>query len=311
MDIPKTTEMRLSIVRKLDPIIADQCLKHIEQRYNSNIENFWGNVSIWLKFVKAAIDLIEYAKSNHDLDVTYDWSDFDKHPNCSIAKQALISYTSKFFIKDMDIIFLKYKQLIYKDEFGDNNIEEFTNYFFNKYYPRYESNIYSFKEELKVFCDKEWVDSILISETCGHVVHNLFDMLNDKLTDDDSVGIDLEKDAITPYEYEKLIASQFNQLGWDAYATSGSGDQGADVIVEKDGLLFVVQCKMYSQPVGNKAVQEVSSAKDYYDAAGAVVVTNNDYTKSARQLADSQNVWLIHDSQIASWCLMIEEALED
>ncbi len=46
-------------------------------------------------------------------------------------------------------------------------------------------------------------------------------------------------------------------------------------------------------------MQEVSSAKDYYAANLAIVVTNNSFTKSARQLAEVQHVYLIHHSQIA------------
>lgn len=113
-----------------------------------------------------------------------------------------------------------------------------------------------------------------------------------------------------PYEYEHLIARKLCELGWDAYPTSGSGDQGADVVAEKLGVRFVIQCKLYSQPVGNKAVQEVSSARDFYDAAGAVVVTNNDYTKSARQLAESQTVWLLHDSQLEDFTNSVDEMIE-
>ena len=84
----------------------------------------------------------------------------------------------------------------------------------------------------------------------------------------------------------------------------------ADVIIEKYGYKFVVQCKLYNQPVGNKAVQEVTSAQSYYEAVGAVVVTNNEYTKSARQLAESQNVWLLHDSQLAEWDSLMNDIIK-
>jgi len=79
--------------------------------------------------------------------------------------------------------------------------------------------------------------------------------------------------------------------------------------MQKEGFTYVVQCKLYNQPVGNKAVQEVTSAQAYYEAIGAVVITNNDYTKSARQLAESQNVWLLHDSQLAEWNSLIDDII--
>ena len=58
----------------------------------------------------------------------------------------------------------------------------------------------------------------------------------------------------------------FTLLDWETFVTPQSGDQGADLIIEKYGLKFVVQCKFYSNPVGNKAVQEVIAAKGFYDA---------------------------------------------
>ena len=121
---------------------------------------------------------------------------------------------------------------------------------------------------------------------------------------------DINESICSPYEYETSITNAFSNLGWIAFQTKGSGDQGADVIIEKYGYKFVVQCKLYNQPVGNKAVQEVTSAQSYYEAVGAVVVTNNEYTKSARQLAESQNVWLLHDSQLAEWDSLMNDIIK-
>ena len=101
----------------------------------------------------------------------------------------------------------------------------------------------------------------------------------------------------------------FALLDWETLVTPKSGDQGADLIIEKYGLKFVVQCKFYNNPVGNKAVQEVIAAKGFYDAWGAIVVTNSDYTKSARQLAESHGVILLHDSQILEWSQLVDDEI--
>ena len=117
--------------------------------------------------------------------------------------------------------------------------------------------------------------------------------------------VDEQKDY---HEYESIVSNMFEILGWDTLITPKSGDQGADIIIEKYNMKFVVQCKLYSQPVGNKAVQEVIAAKGFYEAFGAIVVTNNDYTKSARQLAESHSVILLHDSQILEWNNIFDES---
>lgn len=108
----------------------------------------------------------------------------------------------------------------------------------------------------------------------------------------------IQKKSKNPLDYEKQIALQLKQLGFNAHATKGSGDQGADVLADKKGVKFAIQCKMYSKPVGNKAVQEANAARDFYKCNYAVVVTNAGYTKSARQAANACDVILLNENQL-------------
>ena len=103
---------------------------------------------------------------------------------------------------------------------------------------------------------------------------------------------------ISPLNYEKQIMILLKRLGFNAKNTKASGDQGADVLADKNGIKFAIQCKMYSKPVGNKAVQEVNAARDYYKCDFAVVVTNSSYTPAARKAAKACGVILLHDSQL-------------
>jgi restriction system protein len=107
-----------------------------------------------------------------------------------------------------------------------------------------------------------------------------------------------EVDNMDPYEFESYCAELLRKSGFDAYATQGSGDQGVDVKADKNGEKWVFQCKLYSQPVGNKAVQEVIAGRGYEDANKAAVVTNNGYTKSAKELAQATGVLLLHYTEL-------------
>lgn len=224
----------------------------------------------------------------------------------AIIKNFLIDkgYLSKLIIK--------HKQLIYKDEYGDWNhddwIREVKKFTEKRSYEIYEQLkektpqvLVNSLVETEYWHDYIFEDEILTSEMweCVNLIVE-FEMF---MTDEPDNELEIVED---PYEYERLISERLCELGWDAYSTSGSGDQGADVVAERLGMKFVIQCKLYSQPVGNKAVQEVSSARDFYDAVGAVVVTNNDYTKSVRQLAESQNVWLLQDSQLEEFTGLVD-----
>ena len=111
-------------------------------------------------------------------------------------------------------------------------------------------------------------------------------------------SMDINK--MTPYEFEGYCAQLLAEAGWSARATQGSGDQGIDVIGEKDGKKAVFQVKMYSSPVGNKAVQEVIAGRAYASADLAYVVSNASYTPSAIELASKADVKLLHYSQLST-----------
>ena len=64
------------------------------------------------------------------------------------------------------------------------------------------------------------------------------------------------------------------------------------MIAYKSGVKYGIQCKYYSAPVGNKAVQEAYSGARFYDCDRAVVMTNHTFTKAARELADKLEVEL-------------------
>lgn len=94
-------------------------------------------------------------------------------------------------------------------------------------------------------------------------------------------------------DFELFTVDLLKKNGFEeAKATQGSGDYGIDVIAKKDGISYAIQCKCYSKPVGNKAVQEAYSGKSFYDCMIAVVFTNNYFTKAAKETAQRTNVLL-------------------
>lgn len=107
-------------------------------------------------------------------------------------------------------------------------------------------------------------------------------------------------DNITPAEYEGYCANQLRGSGWTVFQTKLVGDQGVDLIAENDGMRVALQCKLYTSPVGNKAVQEIAAGKVHHRAMYGVVVTNNRYTDAAKALAASNNIHLLHHSELTS-----------
>lgn len=95
-------------------------------------------------------------------------------------------------------------------------------------------------------------------------------------------------DRMEGHEFEYWCASLLRRIGFvNVIVTQGSGDQGVDVLAEKDGIRYAIQCKCYSKDLGNKPVQEVNSGKlmpEYHCQIGAVM-TNRYFTKGAKALA--------------------------
>lgn len=94
-------------------------------------------------------------------------------------------------------------------------------------------------------------------------------------------------------QYERSCAKYLSSLGYkNITLTKASGDQGIDIIATKGSLKYGFQCKYYSGTVGNDAVQQAFSGIAYYKLDKAVVITNNDFSSSARKLAEEVNVLL-------------------
>ena len=111
-------------------------------------------------------------------------------------------------------------------------------------------------------------------------------------------GTSASVETMTPLDFEQHCADLLRQAGWQVQTTKASGDQGADVVAIKGGRRAVLQCKLYSRPVGNGAVQEAAAARDYYKADVAAVVTNAGFTAAARDLAQATRVRLMAPEQL-------------
>lgn len=76
--------------------------------------------------------------------------------------------------------------------------------------------------------------------------------------------------------------------------TPDNQDFGADLVIDTDdNKRIIIQCKRYASNISIDAVQEVYSAKDYYNADMAVIMTNARFTPAAIKLAQKTDVVMI------------------
>lgn len=113
----------------------------------------------------------------------------------------------------------------------------------------------------------------------------------------------LEIDKMPGKVFEEYLQVLMRKRGYKVSLTPATGDYGADLILSTIDKKIVVQAKRYKKKVGVKAVQEIVSAKNYYNADECWVVTNNFFTAPAVKLASSNNVVLIDREQLMKWML--------
>lgn len=100
-------------------------------------------------------------------------------------------------------------------------------------------------------------------------------------------------DELEGHEFEFFCADLLKAQGFiDVEVTRGSGDFGVDILAEKEGVTYAVQCKRYNGPVGVDAVLRTYAGRDYYDRMVGVVMTNQHFTAPAVAAAEKLRILL-------------------
>lgn len=100
-------------------------------------------------------------------------------------------------------------------------------------------------------------------------------------------------DLMEGHEFERYCADLLTNHGFqEVQVTRESGDFGVDILAQREGITYAIQCKCYSAPVGVKAIQEVYAGRDYYERMVGVVMTNQYFTAPAIRFAQKLKVVL-------------------
>ncbi len=100
-------------------------------------------------------------------------------------------------------------------------------------------------------------------------------------------------DLMEGRDFERFCADLLKRRGFlEVEVTKGSGDYGIDILAEKDGVTYAIQCKCYGSPVGVSAVQEAYAGRDYYDRMVGAVMTNQYFTSPAVDAAKKLKILL-------------------
>ena len=217
-------------------------------------------------------------------------------PAAREMQAALIDLVRQISAEHARALYIKSKQLISLDAYGNRDPS------------RYFEEILYFQRHV-IAEDQRFIDlaksqpllaDAFVSSVCGLGRGTLQKVMGQEIAEFiDSYPqltqlVEPDWETGDPIEYEVLCGQKMEQAGWHTQLTKASGDQGADVICHKGDISIVLQCKLYSSTIGNKAVQEAFAARAFYDLGYAAVVSNQPYTKAATELATATGVLLLH-----------------
>ncbi len=112
-------------------------------------------------------------------------------------------------------------------------------------------------------------------------------------------------------EFENLLVRLYETMEYIVEHPGGTGDQGADLILTKNGQRILIQAKCYNNErgVGNDSVQQALAAKNYYNCDKAIVIGIPYFTIEARQLAKTAEIELIDKKELQG--LLLEHLKEN
>lgn len=115
-------------------------------------------------------------------------------------------------------------------------------------------------------------------------------------------------DNMSGYGFESFITDLLKKNGFsNVYTTKSSGDHGADVIGELNGIKYAFQCKRSESKIGVKPIGEVLRGMNHYQCPKGVIITNNYFTPQAQMESKVNNVELWDRRKVLSLCKSVEK----
>ena len=141
--------------------------------------------------------------------------------------------------KYIHVLAKKRAQLLVEDDYGDLDADKWIR----------EARRF-FAKKVEPHLDKRW-DRWVSGKVIGRIIEDAVVDYQEEHTElfqyDESMG---------GVEYEHYCAEILRRSGWNATVSTASNDQGVDIFAKKNHLSVAIQCKKYSKPIGNKAVQD-------------------------------------------------------
>lgn len=100
-------------------------------------------------------------------------------------------------------------------------------------------------------------------------------------------------DGLSWQDFEHIVAEAFRLKGYTV-SRSDVGDDRVDLLLRKNGNLFLVNCAQWKVPmVGEKVLRELYGLMAAYGALGGFVVTSGTFMPAAYKFSEGRNLRLL------------------
>ncbi len=98
---------------------------------------------------------------------------------------------------------------------------------------------------------------------------------------------------MTGIEFENFMADLFLRMGYKVEITQATGDHGIDLFLKHGSEAIAVQCKRWSQPVGEPIIRDFYGALLNSGVPNGLIVTTTTFTPQARSFKQGKPIDLI------------------
>lgn len=99
--------------------------------------------------------------------------------------------------------------------------------------------------------------------------------------------------------FERELGGLFRAMGYGVRRTPTSGDQGVDLVLRKNGVTIVVQCKAHKNVVGPAVARELFGSMVAFRAKAAILACTGGFTKGVHEFVKGKPIRLLDASAIA------------
>jgi len=126
---------------------------------------------------------------------------------------------------------------------------------------------------------------------------------------DNQKGLDSIR-SLSWREFEELVGEAYRRAGYTVRENSGAGpDGGVDLVLNKDGNTYLVQCKQWrSWKIGVKVVREMYGLLVAKHATGTIIITSGIFTQEAKDFASGKPIDLVEGRQLADLVSDVQKA---